>query len=89
MRFGMQIPYLIGIFRRFREHRTNPVKMIFFQTMADIFFMLYLTTDHPQFFVNIGFMQKSDAWKERMGWLTEFWWFLQTVCEILCHIVHI
>ena len=43
MRFGMQIPYLIGIIRRFREHRTNPVKMIFFQTMADIFFMLYLS----------------------------------------------
>lgn len=64
--------------------------MILIQTMADVFHMLYLTFDHPQFFLNTGFItnwtEKQRAW---LNWMVEGWWFLQTVCEILCHIVHI
>ena len=64
--------------------------MIFFQTLADLFYILYLSTDHPQFFANIGFIKHwSQQRRDFLGWLTELWWFLQTVCEILVHIVQI
>lgn len=47
LRFGYQVPWLIGILRRFREHQKSPVKMILIQTLADIFHICYLTFDHP------------------------------------------
>ena len=77
MRFGAQIPMLVNIIRRLRSHKQNPVKMLFAQTMADVFGMLYFLFDHPLYFTNTGFIKSwSEEDKKRCGWWSEFWWLL-------------
>ena len=77
MRFGQQIPILIGILKRFKAHRAKKVKMIFVQTLADIFGSLYFLFDHPLYFTNTGFLKTwSPELKDRIGWWSEFWWLL-------------
>jgi hypothetical protein len=88
MRFGQQIPILIGILKRFKAHRAKKVKMIFVQTLADIFGSLYFLFDHPLYFTNTGFLKTwSPELKDRIGWWSEFWWLLQCICEIMVHTV--
>lgn len=90
LRFGMQIPLILGMSRRFQEHQKAPVKMILFQTLADVFGVLYNSCDHPNFFLKIGFIKNwSEHSVARWSRMTEFWWFLQSVCEVMVHIVHI
>jgi len=77
MRFGIPLNMLLGIIRRFKEHQKKEVKMIFFQTMADIFGSLYFIFDHPLYFAKTGFVKSwSPALQDRISWWSEFWWLL-------------
>ena len=90
MRFGGEIGIILGIIRRFKENQVNPVKMIFFQTLGDLFGLLYLLLDHPLYFVKVGFIKGwSKAKLSTWDWYTDLMWFFQVLCEILCHIVAI
>ena len=52
LRFGMEIPIIIGIVKRYRAKKE---KLFFLKTLADIFDIVYLMLDHPQYFHNTGF----------------------------------
>ena len=59
---------------------------MFFQTIADIFGIIYLAMDHPLYFVKTGFIttwsKSYIAWWDRMADMT---WLFQVICELLCH----
>jgi hypothetical protein len=57
MRFGLPLDFLLGIIKRFRQNQKSEVKMIFFQTIADIFGSLYNLFDHPLYFCKTGFVK--------------------------------
>ena len=63
--------------------------MIFFQTMADIFGALYFLFDHPMYFHKIGLVTFPPELATRISWWSEFWWLLQSICEVMCHVVAI
>ena len=63
--------------------------MIFFQTLGDFFGFVYLLMDHPLFFVKVGFAKWSKDKTNKWDWYTDLMWFLQVICEMLCHIVAI
>ena len=50
LRFGMEIPIIIGMIKRKKGE-----KLLLLKTLADIFDMTYLMMDHPQYFHNTGF----------------------------------
>lgn len=90
MRFGLEIPIIIGIIKRIKQHNKSPQKMIFIQTLADIFGALYFIFDHPLYFTKTGFLRGwSKELQDRIGWWSEVWWLLQTILEIACHVVAI
>jgi len=77
MRFGMQIPIALNIAKRFEQHKKEPVKYIYLQTLADIFGALFFCFDHPMYFVNTGFIKNwTDKRKQLISWLCEIWWLL-------------
>ena len=77
MRFGGEISGLLGIIKRFQQHKISPVKMIFFQTMADIFGILYNLMDHPLYFIKVGFIKSwTPAQISKWDWYTDLMWFI-------------
>jgi hypothetical protein len=60
-RFGGEIPTILSIINRFRSHQTKAVKMIFYQTLNDILNVFYLLTDHPLYFIKVGFIKNWTA----------------------------
>ena len=61
MRFGLIIPIILGMIRRFRENAIKPVKNFILATIADIGGALYFLLDHPLYFTKIGFIK---SWSE-------------------------
>ena len=86
MRFGGIITMLSKMMQRFKDNNKSKVKMMFFQTIADIFGIIYLAMDHPLYFVKTGFITTWNksyiAWWDRIA---DMMWLFQVICELLCH----
>jgi len=55
--------------------------MMFFQTLADFFGLLYLLMDHPLYFVKVGLIKNwTKAQLQRWDWCTDLMWFLEVLC---------
>ena len=54
LRFGMEIPIIIGIMHRFRQRGE---KLAVVKTLADFCDIVYLLLDHPMYFVKTGFLK--------------------------------
>ena len=90
MRFGIQIPAIIEIYKRIKENQKSPVKMFLTQTLADIFGMLFNFGDHPMYLIRTGFMKSWSAqFAWNWAWWTELMWLIQVILEILVHFVAI
>ena len=76
-RFGGEIPSLLSIINRLKQHSVKPVKMLFFQTLNDILNILYVLTDHPLYLVKVGFIKNwAPAKVKALSWWSDFIWFV-------------
>ena len=76
-RFGGEIPTLLKIIDRFKQNSIAPVKMMFLQTLSDLFGFVYLLLDHPMYFVKIGFIKSwTPEYLKKWDWWTDFMWLI-------------
>ena len=81
---------ILKIIQRFKDNQVKPVKMMFFQTLADLFGLLYLLMDHPLYFVKVGFVKSwAPEFTKKWDWYTDLMWVIQTAIEIPLHLVAI
>ena len=89
VRFGMYLPTISKIFTRMRTHRTSPVRMMYSQTITDIFGILCLLFDHPAYLIKVGLLKMSEPKKAFYAWWCITFWFLMVVGDIICTLVYI
>ena len=88
LRFGVEIPILINIIKRIKQHQKTSVKMIFIQTLSDFFGAMNYVFDHPLYFRKVGILTTwSDEKYSLWSWYSDMCWFMQIICEFMLHIV--
>ena len=84
IRFGKELPLVVGIRNRLRLHEKDPQRMIFFRTLSDLSLILYFATDHPLYFNNIGFWKYDKKFIENCDYINNVFWLLNDLFDIAC-----
>ena len=84
IRFGKELPLIVGIRNRLRLHEKTPQSMVFFRTLSDLSLILYFFTDHPMFFNNIGFWKYEKKFIENCDYINNVFWLLNDLFDIMC-----
>ena len=84
LRFGKEIPLLVGIRNRLRLHEKDPQRMIFWRTLSDLSLILYFATDHPLYFNNLGFWKYDKKFIENCDYINNVFWLLNDLFDIMC-----
>ena len=83
IRFGKELPLIVGIRNRLRLHEKNPQRMIFFQTLSELSLILYFFTDHPLYLNSIGFWKYDKKFIENCDYINNVFWLLNDLFDIL------
>ena len=84
IRFGKELPLIVGIRNRLRLHEKDPQRMIFFRTLSDLSLMIYFFTDHPLYFNNIGFWKYDKKFIDSCDYINNVFWLLNDLFDIIC-----
>ena len=89
LRFGKEIPLIVGIRNRLRQHEQKPIRMVEYRTMSDLALMLYFATDHPLYFHSIGLWKYSPGFVSNLSYINNVFWLLSSIFDMMVTLVEI
>ena len=89
LRWGKEIPLVVGIRDRLNQHEAHPVRMIEYRTLSDLALIFYFLTDHPLYLHSIGLWKFSPSFMRNCDYINNVFWLVSSLFDMMVTVVEI